>query len=57
MKDSALARKLIWIVLVKLAILFVLWWLFIRDQRVEVSPATMTQRMQQPTQGASPNGQ
>ena len=57
MQDSALARKLLWIVLVKLAVLFALWWIFIRDQRVDVSPATMTQKMEQPTQGATPNGQ
>ena len=57
MQDSTLARKLLWIVLIKLAILCALWLLFIREERVDVNPATMTQRMQQPTQGASPHGQ
>ena len=57
MNDSHLARKLFWIVLIKLVILAALWWLFVREERVDVSPATMTQKMQQPTQGASHNGQ
>lgn len=57
MNDSHLARKLLWIVLIKLAILFALWWAFFREQRVEVDPTTMAHTTQQPTQGEARHGQ
>ena len=46
MNDGLLARKLFWIVLIKFAVLFALWWAFIREPRVEADPATMVQTMQ-----------
>ena len=46
MNDGHLARKLFWIVLIKFAVLFALWWAFIREPRVEADPATMVQTMQ-----------
>jgi len=57
MNDSHLARKLLWIVLIKLAVLFALWWVFIREQRVEVDPATMAQTMQSQNKGEARHGQ
>ncbi len=57
MNDGHLARKLFWIVLIKLAVLFALWWAFIREQRVEVDPATMAQTMQSHNKGEARHGQ
>ena len=57
MNDGHLARKLFWIVLIKLAVLFALWWAFIREQRVEVDPATMAQTMQSQNKGEARHGQ
>ena len=41
MNDSLLARKLIIIVLIKIIVIFSLWWAFIRDQRVTIDTGTM----------------
>lgn len=57
MNDIPLARKLFWIVLLKLAILFALWWAFFRGQTVTVDPATVAGKAQQTSQGESPHGQ
>lgn len=57
MNDKQLARKLVWIVLIKLAVLFALWWIFVREQRVDVDPATMSPTLQQPIQGEARHGQ
>jgi hypothetical protein len=57
MNDSHLARKLFWIVLLKLAILFALWWAFFRGQTVTVDPATVAGKAQQTSQGEAPHGQ
>lgn len=57
MNDSQLARKLIRIVLIKLAILFALWWVFFRGQTVTVDPAAIVSTAQQTTQGEATHGQ
>ena len=57
MNDSHLARKLFWIVLLKLAILFVLWWAFFRGQTVTVDPAAVIGTAQQTQQGETTHGQ
>ena len=57
MNDGHLARKLFWIVLIKLVVLFAMWWAFIREQRVEVDPATMAQTMQSQNKGEPRHGQ
>ena len=57
MNDNQLARKLIRIVLIKLGILFALWWVFFRGQTVTVDPATVAGAAPQTTQGESPHGQ
>lgn len=57
MNDSYLTKKLLWIVVIKLVVLFALWWGFIRDQRVDVDPSTMMHTTQQPTQGETRHGQ
>ena len=57
MNDSHLARKLFWIVLIKLAILFVLWWAFFRRQTVTVDPSAVVGTAQQTAQGEATHGQ
>ena len=57
MNDSHLARKLFWIVLLKLAILFALWWVFFRGQTVTVDPTTDVGAAQQTPQGEITHGQ
>ena len=57
MNDSHLARKLFWIVLFKLAVLFALWWVFFRGQTVAVDPAAFVGTAQQTRQGDAPHGQ
>ena len=57
MNDSQLARKLFRIVLIKLAILFALWWAFFRGQAVTVDPAAVVGTAQQTQQGEAPHGQ
>lgn len=51
MNDHRLARKLLRIVAIKLAILFALWWAFFRQQGVDVDAAKMASVIQQSTQG------
>jgi len=46
MNDRQLARKLILLVLLKLVLLFGLWWLFFRDQNVVVSSESMAHVIQ-----------
>ena len=41
MNDSRPARNLFWIVLLKVAVLFALWWGFFRGQTVTVDPAAI----------------
>ena len=58
MNDSHLARKLLWVVAIKLMVLFALWWVFIREQRINVDPSMMmAHTIQQPTQGETRHGQ
>lgn len=60
MNDSVLARKLIVVVLIKVAAITLLWWLFIRGQHVEVVDDTIADHFGQQQsihlQG-SPHGQ
>ncbi len=57
MNDNYLARKLFWIVLLKLAVLFALWLAFFRGQAVTVDPAAIVGTAQQTTQGEATHGQ
>ena len=57
MNDSHLARKLFWIVLIKLAILFALWWAFFRGQAVTVDPVAVIGTAQQTNKGEATHGQ
>ncbi|CAN7277137.1 cytochrome oxidase putative small subunit CydP [Pseudomonas brassicacearum] len=53
--DKRLRRHLLTAVLIKLVVLTVLWWLFIKDSRVSVDSNTISGRFGVPTsaQGAS----
>ena len=53
--DKRLLRHLLTAVLIKLVLLSVLWWLFIRDAHVSVDPNVVGNRFGVPTsaQGAS----
>lgn len=53
--DKRLRRHLLTAVVIKLLVLTVLWWLFIRDSRVSVDSNTIGDRFGVPTstQGAS----
>lgn len=57
MNDHHLARKLFWIVVIKLAILFVLWWAFFSGPRATIDPAMIVHTNQPSTQGEVPHGQ
>ena len=57
MNDSHLARKLFWIVLFKLAVLFALWWVFVRGQTVSVDPGAVVGTAPRTTQGETTHGQ
>ena len=57
MDDSHLARKLFWIVLLKLAVLVALWWMFFRGQTLTVDPSLLIGTAQQTKQGEATNGQ
>ena len=57
MNDSRPARNLFWIVLLKVAVLFALWWVFFRGQTVTVDPAAIVGTAQQTTQGETTHGQ
>ena len=60
MTDHQLVRKLIWIVFLKLTLLFGLWWFFVHDQQVTVSSESIANAIQpqenQPATGESRNG-
>ncbi|WP_368372910.1 cytochrome oxidase putative small subunit CydP [Pseudomonas corrugata] len=53
--DKRLRRHLLTAVVIKLLVLTVMWWLFIRDSRVSVDSNTIGDRFGVPTttQGAS----
>lgn len=58
MNDKPLAQKLLRIVVIKLLVLFALWWAFFCQPGVAVDPSTMmTPVTQQPTQGETQHGQ
>lgn len=42
MRDRRLVRELVVVVVIKLALLTALWWVFVRDARVTVDPEAMT---------------
>jgi hypothetical protein len=42
--DQLLVKRLAWVLVIKLAVLFGLWWGFVRDQRVSVNTSTMATR-------------
>lgn len=42
MNDRRLLRNLALAILIKLLLLSALWWMFVRDQRVQVDAAAMT---------------
>ena len=54
--DKRLRRYLLTAVLIKLMLLTVLWWLFIRDSRVSVDSNTISDRLGVPTSTQSAQG-
>jgi hypothetical protein len=56
--DKSLASKLALVLLIKLALLLALWWVFVREQRVTVDAdnvaAQLLQAVPTPIQGAKP---
>lgn len=52
-----LTKRLIWIVLLKVAALTVLWWAFIRDQTVTVDAEAMSYVIQRTTNGEAQRDQ
>jgi hypothetical protein len=57
MNDKNLAKKLTWMVLLKIAALYLLWWLFISDQKVEVTAETMSHVIENKKVGETHNDQ
>lgn len=55
--DDRLARKLVWIVLIKLVIIFGLWWAFIRDSQVTTDASVMAEALQSTTNGETRHAQ
>ncbi|MDO6460851.1 hypothetical protein Q4485_09095 [Granulosicoccaceae sp. 1_MG-2023] len=55
MNDQTLARKLIAVVIIKIAVITLLWWLFIRGQHVEVVSDTVADHFGQPS-SSNPQG-
>jgi hypothetical protein len=43
--DRQIARRLAWVLLIKLLALLALWWLFVHDHRVEVDAAVMARQV------------
>lgn len=39
--DQSLVKRLAWVLVIKLVLLFGLWWGFVRDQRVTVDASGM----------------
>lgn len=52
--DRRLLRHLAWAVLLKLALLAVLWWAFVRDDRVAVGPEQAAARLVAPPAAGVP---
>ena len=52
MNDSLLVRKLIIVVLIKIVVIFALWWVFIRDQHVSVDSGVMANLIAPSSQSA-----
>jgi len=50
-QDRTLLRKLVWTVLIKLVVLSVLWWFFVRDVRVVVDEEAAAHRLLAPPVG------
>ena len=56
--DSLLRRHLGWIIAIKLAAIFALWWLFVRDAGVAVDPASVSRQFApNPVSQGAPHGQ
>ena len=51
LQDRTLLRKLVWAVLIKLVVLTVLWWFFVRDVRVVVDEEAAAHRLLAPPVG------
>ncbi|HET8695457.1 MAG TPA: hypothetical protein VFM33_12360 [Aquabacterium sp.] len=45
--DRRLLRHLAWVLAIKLAALFALWWYFVRDDRVSVTAGEVAQHIEQ----------
>jgi multidrug resistance efflux pump len=45
--DRRLVRKLAVVIVIKLIAIFALWWLFVRDERVPVTPDTVVNHLWQ----------
>ncbi|MCK6394732.1 cytochrome oxidase putative small subunit CydP [Zoogloea sp.] len=56
--DHRLRRHLAWVIVLKLVLLTALWWGFIRDARVSVSPQDMSRQFApHPIAQGAPHGQ
>jgi len=54
--NRTLVNKLVVVVLLKLAVLTAIWWLFIRDERVHVDTQRVTSHLLSPSDGPSSGG-
>lgn len=52
-RQHPLAKHLIWIVLIKLAVLYGLWYAFVRPYFVEVTPTQIEQKIYAPQPAAA----
>lgn len=48
MAERRLVRELVVVVLIKLAVIAALWWVFVREAKVDVDPAAMATRVAAP---------
>lgn len=56
--DSLLRRHLSWIIAIKLAAIFALWWLFVRDAGVAVDTEVVSRQFAPtPVSQGAPHGQ
>lgn len=47
--DRRLVRELVWVVVIKLALIATLWWGFVRDDKVPVDSGRMAAQLVAPT--------
>jgi hypothetical protein len=57
MDDKKLVRKLTWLVLIKIVVLYLLWLTLLKDQKVEVTAEAMSQVIENKSAGATNNDQ